>query len=834
MSFLGGFFHNIRLEYGDNNVISLKQWSKLCHKLAKLEARRLFLLECRRRKQTPTFIQNQIDRLVNTTFRATRGSVRRRVDNFESQVRVRLLNISIHSVHHDIKTITQRIQSITSCLRNSLPAHIINNFDRRLLNQFNFTVNKSLETLQKKIANLGITPFSKIKHQQKWFKNLTDIDLPPNVSKLLALGPKFGLAPTLKDYSICNLLSDVENILTDSDSPDLIQLRSSANNIILNYTNAPKKSQSEIDRVYIETKTFLKDHPELLVLLSDKGNTTVLMYRDQYMELSQSLLNDDQYYRSLPRNPTITFTSKINKHISNLKRSNIITDVVAKALNNYNGIAPRFYCLPKIHKPQLSMRPIVSSINSPNCNIAKFLANILSTSYDHNNEFNISDSFKFSEFINNFQLPIGFQIVSFDVVSLFTNLPLPVVLSSLHNHWNQIQPHCPFGWETFVELLKLVFDTNYFVYNDKFYLQIFGTPMGSSISPLLVGFVLDDLILDRLSLLDYNIPFVKRYVDDLILAVPTDQILNTLSVFNDYNPHLQFTCEMEENNTIPFLDMLVVRGTDNILRTKWFRKSVASNRFLNYYSFHPKRFKHNLVQGLALRTHRLSHPLYRSEASILLKTILGENSYPISLINRYICSTSRALLDQTYSNLGGVHDSPQVNIEIQRDEVSTSVSPHRYCSLPYFPYLTEKLTKLFKPLSTKIGIKNCKTVGNLFSRTKTPIDIWEKSNVVYNIPCKDCHLKYIGHKKRTLKSRVTSHRSDIRCNKHSCALSSHSISLNHQIDFDNIKSLGSESNFYKRTFLEMTHILREKDSMNKRTDIDNLSIIYHSLLLNNP
>ncbi|XP_072380789.1 uncharacterized protein [Diabrotica undecimpunctata] len=235
------------------------------------------------------------------------------------------------------------------------------------------------------------------------------------------------------------------------------------------------------------------------------------------------------------------FTSRINNHISKLKRSNLITDVVAKSLKNYNGISPRFYCLPKIHKPQLCMRPIVSSINSPNCNIARLLANILSTAFNHDNEINISDSFKFSDFINNFQLPFGFQVVSFDVVSLFTNLPLPVVLISLHNHWNQIEPHCPFGWETFVKLVKLVFDTNYLVFNDRFYLQILGTPIGSSVSPLLVGFVLDDLIVDKLRHLDYNIPFVKRYVDDLILAVPTDQITHTLSVFNEYNPHLQFT-----------------------------------------------------------------------------------------------------------------------------------------------------------------------------------------------------------------------------------------------------------------------------------------------------
>ncbi|XP_072395339.1 uncharacterized protein [Diabrotica undecimpunctata] len=205
------------------------------------------------------------------------------------------------------------------------------------------------------------------------------------------------------------------------------------------------------------------------------------------------------------------------------------------------------------------MRPILSSINAPNINVAQFLTDILSQAYNYKNEFNIVDSFQFSEFINNYQLPREYVLVSFDVVSLFSNLPLSSVVTSLRNHWNEIQPHSPVSWEIFSELLKLTFDTNYLIFNDKYYRQIFGTPMGSSISPILVNFVLDDLINESISKLDFQVPFVKRYVDDLILATPPDKILSTLSVFNSVDPHLQFTCELEVDNSIPFLDMRIIR-----------------------------------------------------------------------------------------------------------------------------------------------------------------------------------------------------------------------------------------------------------------------------------
>nr|CAI5853244.1 unnamed protein product [Callosobruchus analis] len=79
--------------------------------------------------------------------------------------------------------------------------------------------------------------------------------------------------------------------------------------------------------------------------------------------------------------------------------------------------------------------------------------------------------------------------------------------------------------------------------------------MGSSISPILVSLVLDDLVRSVLLDLNFSVPFVKRYEDNLLLAIPIDKIDHVLTVFNSYNTNIQFTVEKENNFSIPFLDV---------------------------------------------------------------------------------------------------------------------------------------------------------------------------------------------------------------------------------------------------------------------------------------
>ena len=75
-----------------------------------------------------------------------------------------------------------------------------------------------------------------------------------------------------------------------------------------------------------------------------------------------------------------------------LQKAGKISDSTYKILYSSDGFCPRFYGLPKIHKPGIPLRPIVSFVNSPTYAISGYLARILSpvvgntdyTDFNHN------------------------------------------------------------------------------------------------------------------------------------------------------------------------------------------------------------------------------------------------------------------------------------------------------------------------------------------------------------------------------------------------------------------------------------------------------------------
>ena len=93
-----------------------------------------------------------------------------------------------------------------------------------------------------------------------------------------------------------------------------------------------------------------------------------------------------------------------------------------------------------------------------------------------------------------------------------------------------------------------------------------------------------------------------------------------------------------------------------------------------------------------------------------------------------------------------------------------------------------------------------------------------------------CDKIYIGQTSRNLKSRITSHKSDIRLEKNFRALAEHSINTNHQPDYEEIQVLDTINSTNKRCFVEMVRIAQEENPMNKRSDIDSLSLIYSYLI----
>ena len=541
------------------------------------------------------------------------------------------------------------------------------------------------------------------------------------------------------------------------------------------------------------------------------------MNRDDYTELSNTILSDREYYVELPRDPTSTFQQKSNSLVSNLKRSGMLDNTLASKLTIYNARPARFYGLPKIHKPQLALRPINSSLQYPNSKIAQLVTDILTKSYERDNTYYISDSFQFASFINNFELPENYVLVSLDVTSLFTNIPLQLVIDSVKKRWPNIQPHTDISQDRFIELISFVFDTTYFTFQERFYKQIFGTPMGSVVSPIAAQYVMDDFSDVCLPTLPFQMPFIKKYVDDIICAVPRDSVDSTLVAFNNVHQRLQFTIERETNNAVPFLDTSVVRD-GRIIRTDWYTKPTASGRYINYHSYHTTKMKINVILNMRNRILQVSHPMYKLNNLKKLFDIMRQNSFPTALLNKLLYSTPASV--------------PRGS----RPPVPTADEGHvpstiHYRTLPYEEFLTYRLISTLNGVpGLKIALKNNITVRNLFTPLKDKTPLLLQSNVVYSIPCNDCNEVYIGQTSRTLKARITSHKSDTRTKKATCQLSRHSNDRKHTMNFEEVKILDTEKNFKKRTFLEMVRITQADNSMNSRRDIEGLSNIYTYLL----
>ena len=111
-----------------------------------------------------------------------------------------------------------------------------------------------------------------------------------------------------------------------------------------------------------KTSKFLKVNNDIIVTKSDKCNKTVILNLQDYLDKSFELLNNKEIYIKIRSDPTSTIEKKSNDYIKYLENKQILTSKESKLYKTYNSISPLFYGLPKIHKPDTPLRPIISCI----------------------------------------------------------------------------------------------------------------------------------------------------------------------------------------------------------------------------------------------------------------------------------------------------------------------------------------------------------------------------------------------------------------------------------------------------------------------------------------
>jgi len=68
-------------------------------------------------------------------------------------------------------------------------------------------------------------------------------------------------------------------------------------------------------------------------------------------------------------------------------------------------------------------------------------------------------------------------IISLDIVSLFTNIPINLINDSIVKRWDYISGNTAIPMNEILTAINMIVDSTYFTFNKNYYKQIFGTPM---------------------------------------------------------------------------------------------------------------------------------------------------------------------------------------------------------------------------------------------------------------------------------------------------------------------------------------------------------------------
>ena len=158
----------------------------------------------------------------------------------------------------------------------------------------------------------------------------------------------------------------------------------------------------------------LKTDENIVILPADKGRVTVVMDKTDYYDKMDTLVNDKQTYEELKRDPTPTLQRKLNSKLLDLKKTDVFD------IQRYNRLRcrvpqpPKLYRLPKLHKPNIPMRPIVSFCGSPTYELSKYLTTVLKP-LTNESRHKLQSTENFIDAIKTVQIPDDYKLVSFDV-----------------------------------------------------------------------------------------------------------------------------------------------------------------------------------------------------------------------------------------------------------------------------------------------------------------------------------------------------------------------------------------------------------------------------------
>ena len=288
---------------------------------------------------------------------------------------------------------------------------------------------------------------------------------------------------------------------------------------------------------------------------------------------------------------------------------------------------------PKIHKPDIPLRPIVSTRGSPTYSLAQHLALILKPLVG-NSEHHVVNSTDFIDQIQDLAIQNTDTLISFDVESLFTSVPVKDSCQIIHKCLqadNTLKDRTEMSAEQILELLSLSLNSTSFKWRDTFYQHTEGAAMVSPLSPIVANMFMEHFEQTALQTAIFKPKIWLRYVDDTFVVWPhgVDKVNDFLQHLNNQHPNIKFTMEVEnEHQAIPFPDTLITRTAQGSLTHQVYRKPTHTDRYLNYRLFHHPSVLRSINSTLVRRAHMVSDQEHLPGELQHLKHVLECNGYP--------------------------------------------------------------------------------------------------------------------------------------------------------------------------------------------------------------
>ena len=410
--------------------------------------------------------------------------------------------------------------------------------------------------------------------------NNSSYDLSEVEKSALSKGLKFALPPRKLDkgdyFSRFEVLfNDLDNLPFKGTDEDKYYLKQKVGEIayssLYNF-NMSRSKLMNLPKEEYDALIKLSKNKEIIIAKPDKGSGIVILDRSDYVNKMNSILSDTSKFRMAKQQDVYkisrTIESKVRRFLKDqVYKPGYISEFEYQKLYPNGSHVGIMYGLPKVHKSGCPLRPICSAIGTSTYELGKYISKIIKPASLNSNGTDLRNTFDFVSQVSNCDVSDKFM-VSFDVQSLFTNVPLArtvdICMDRLYRS-SLTPPSLP--EDVLRELINLCVANNTFIFDGKIYQQHDGVAMGSSLGPILANIWMCYLEEEYFIKSNLYPEFYRRYVDDTFCIFNSKESADLfLEFLNSIDDSTKFDVEYEHENKLGFWTPLFIGHLLNLLQ----------------------------------------------------------------------------------------------------------------------------------------------------------------------------------------------------------------------------------------------------------------------------